>query len=104
MLLLLTNVTRDPAATVSDLGETPLDVMVIVAPLGDGVGVGVGVGDGVGVGAGDGDGEGVVGVELSLPPHAPIVKVITSHRDTEAQRTYRPMVPPCLRDSVAWFA
>jgi hypothetical protein len=28
---LLTNVTREPTATVMDFGETPLDVMVIVA-------------------------------------------------------------------------
>ena len=44
-LSLLTNVTRDPAATVTERGETPLDVMVIVALDGAGVGLGVGVGE-----------------------------------------------------------
>jgi hypothetical protein len=43
-LSLFTNVTRDPADTVTVRGETPLDVIVIVAPLvpppGDGVGDG----------------------------------------------------------------
>ena len=46
-LSLFTNVTREPAATVTERGDTPLDVMVMVAPEdGEGVGVGVGVGEG----------------------------------------------------------
>jgi hypothetical protein len=53
-LSLLTNVTRDPTDTVTAFGDTPLAVMVIVAPL-DPPGEGVGVGE--------------LGV-LSLPPHA----------------------------------
>jgi hypothetical protein len=62
-LSLLTNVTREPAATVTSRGDTPLEVIVIVALVGAGVGVDVGVGVGVG------DGE--AGVELlSPPPHA----------------------------------
>ncbi|MGH9254925.1 MAG: hypothetical protein ACRD3C_10190 [Vicinamibacterales bacterium] len=48
---LFTNVTRDPAEMVTVRGDTPVDVMVIVAPLG------------VGVGEGDGDGVGDAGVE-----------------------------------------
>ena len=49
---LFTNVTRVPALTVSERGETtPADEMVIVAsPDGDGEGVGDGDGDGVDVG------------------------------------------------------
>jgi len=42
---LFTKVTRDPADTVTARGDTPLAVIVIVAPLeppGEGVGVGVG--------------------------------------------------------------
>ena len=42
-LLLFTNVTREPAETVTERGDAPLDVMV--APV-DGVGVAVGVGEG----------------------------------------------------------
>ena len=45
---LLTNVTREPTATVMSRGDTPADVMVIVVvvvdPPGGGVGVGVGAG------------------------------------------------------------
>ena len=45
---LLTNVTRDPTATVMSRGDAPADVMVIVVvvvdPPGGGVGVGVGAG------------------------------------------------------------
>jgi hypothetical protein len=54
---LLTNVTREPAGIVTDRGDTPLAVMVMVAEPG------VGVGDGV------------VGVPLppELPPHAAAV-------------------------------
>ena len=44
-LSLFTNVTRDPAETVVDLGETPLDVIVIVAPLDEGEGDGEGEGE-----------------------------------------------------------
>jgi hypothetical protein len=69
---LLTNVTRPPAATVTDLGDTPLDVMVIVASL-DGVGEGEGVG--VGVGAGDGE----LGV-LPPPPQDTAVTTSTTAR------------------------
>ena len=38
-LSLFTNVTREPAATVTERGDAPLDVMVIVVSV---VGVGVG--------------------------------------------------------------
>ena len=70
-LLLLTNVTREPAGTVSVFGETPLAVMVIVSPPpGDGVGVGVGVGEG------DGVGDGVVGDEP--PPQAAVLSATVS--------------------------
>jgi hypothetical protein len=53
---LFANVTRAPAATVTVFGDTPLDVIVIVAPV-EGVVVGVG--------------EGALGGELLLspPPH-----------------------------------
>ena len=44
---MLTNVTRDPTATVMSRGDAPADVMVIVVvvvePPGGGVGVGAGV-------------------------------------------------------------
>ena len=43
-LSLFTNVTREPTDTVTEFGETPFDVMVMVAPV-DGVGVGVGEGE-----------------------------------------------------------
>lgn len=71
MLLLFTNVTREPTDTVTERGDTPLDVMVIVAPVvgvGSGVGVGVVVGSGVVVGAGAGVGVGELGVELLCSP------------------------------------
>ena len=42
---LFTNVTREPAATVTDRGDAPADVIVIVAPA-EGVVVGVAVGVG----------------------------------------------------------
>ena len=81
-LSLLTNVTREPIATVIAFGDaTPAALMVIVVPpLGAGVGVGVGAGAGAGagdglgagVGAGDGLGDGEVG-ELLPPPHAATV-------------------------------
>jgi hypothetical protein len=61
-LSLFTNVTRDPGATVTLRGETPLDVMVmVVVPPGEG--------EGDGDGDGEGDGEGDVGPSLP-PPHA----------------------------------
>ena len=63
MLLLFTNVTREPTDTVTERGDTPLDVMVIVAPV-----VGVGSGVGVVVGAGAGVGVGELGVELLCSP------------------------------------
>ena len=50
-LSLFTNVTREPVDTVTERGDTPLEVMVIVVPV---VGVGVGVGE--------------LGVEPLLPP------------------------------------
>lgn len=63
VVLLLTNVTRPPAAMVTDFGLTPDEVIVIVAPMGggvgEGVGLGVGVGPGVGVAVGVGVGAGV---------------------------------------------
>ena len=43
-LSLFTSVTREPTDTVTEFGETPFDVMVMVAPV-DGVGVGVGEGE-----------------------------------------------------------
>ena len=50
-----TNATRESAETVTDRGDTPFDVIVIVAPVdGAGVGVGVGVGE--------------LGVERLFPP------------------------------------
>ena len=70
-------VTRVPAGTVSDFGDTPVEVMVnVVAPpgVGDGVGVGVGVGAGVGVGVGVGEGVGAgdgVGLGDVLAPLLP---------------------------------
>ena len=42
ILSLFTNVTREPVDTVTERGDTPLDVMVMVAPV-DGVGTVVGV-------------------------------------------------------------
>ena len=46
IVLLFTNVTREPTETVTDRGDTPFDVIVIVAPVdGTGVGVGIGVGE-----------------------------------------------------------
>jgi hypothetical protein len=79
LVSLFTNVTRDPAETVINLGE---------APLGEGEGAGVG------------DGDGVVGVELSPPPpHAATVSTSTSagtsHRAARALR--RPVVLIPLR-------
>lgn len=77
---LLTNVTREPAGTVSARGDTPLAVIVMVR-----FPPGAGVGDGVGVGEGDGEGDGVVGDEP--PPHAAAASAIaTSHGVTEARR------------------
>jgi hypothetical protein len=59
-LSLFTNVTRDPADTVTAFGETPLDVMVIVAALVPAVVVLVGE----------------VGVEAPpSPPHAAAINV-----------------------------
>jgi hypothetical protein len=83
-LSLLTKVTRPPVAIVTARGDTPLDVMVIVALDGDGVGVG----DGIGVGEGLGDGVGELGVPESLPPHAAAVasnRTVT-HTGTQARR------------------
>ena len=69
-LLLFTNVTRVPGATVMLLGETPLlEIVTVEVGVGDGVGVGVGVGAGDGVGEGDG----VVGDEL--PPQVAAASV-----------------------------
>jgi hypothetical protein len=80
---LLTNVTRDPAGTVSVRGDTPADVIVNVVPPGVGVGVGVGVGDGVGDGVGEGD--------ESLPPHAAVATAAarTTARSQESGEVIR---------------
>jgi hypothetical protein len=88
LLSLLTNVTRPPAAIVTARGDTPLDVMVMVAldgaGVGDGVGEGVGLGAGVGVGERLGDGVGELGIPESLPPHA--AAVIRNRTATHTQR------------------
>jgi hypothetical protein len=92
-LSLFTKVNRVPAATVSDFGDTPVEVMVNVVPplgVGDGVGVGVGVGAGVGVGLGVGAGVGVgagdgLG-EVALPP-LPHPARATTHAAATAIRT-----------------
>jgi hypothetical protein len=52
-LSLLMKLTRPPAAIVTDRGDTPVDVIVMVAVEPPGVGVGVGAGLGVGVGEGE---------------------------------------------------
>jgi hypothetical protein len=59
---LLTKFTRPPAAIVTDRGDTPFAVIVMVGVDPPGVGVGVGVGLGTGAGVGE------LG-ELSPPPH-----------------------------------
>jgi hypothetical protein len=69
-LSLLTNVTRDPAETVMARGEAPLDVMVIVAPPGEGVGVGE------------------LGL-LSSSPHATAASAITSAADRHERPSIR---------------
>jgi hypothetical protein len=69
---LLTNVTRPPAEIVTDRGDTPLEVIVMVA-----VEPGVGVGLGLGAGDGDGVGEGELG-ESSPPQLAANTTIVSA--------------------------
>jgi hypothetical protein len=77
---LLTKVTRPPAETVTERGDTPQAVIVIVAVDPPGAGVGAGVGAGAGAGAGVGVGE--LGESL-LPPHDGATREISAAKDSE---------------------
>jgi hypothetical protein len=75
-LSLLTKLTRPPTAIVTDRGDTPADVMVIVGVEPPGVGVGVGVGVGLGLGAGDGE----LGESLSPPQDTAVAMIKAANR------------------------
>ena len=79
ILSLLMKVTRLPAATVSDFGDTPLAVIVKVVPPG------AGEGDGAGAGAGAGAGDGELG-ELPPPHVVTTTAPPTTSADNQASR------------------